>query len=48
VGDCIKKLGGDLNIKMAARAVTERDDRALSMLMETLESQNREVSGDEV
>jgi len=47
VGTCIKEKGGDINIKMAARAVTERDDRALNILMETLENQNREVSGDE-
>jgi len=47
VKSVIKAKGGDINIKTAPRAVTERDDRALNMLMETLEKQNLEISGDE-
>jgi translation initiation factor 2 subunit 1 len=47
VSQVIKSKGGDINIKTAARAVTERDDRALNILMETLEKQNLEISGDE-
>jgi len=47
VSKVIKSKGGDINIKTPARAVTERDDRMLNMLMETLEKQNQEVDGDE-
>jgi len=47
VGKAIKSKGGDINIKTPARAVTERDDRMLNMLMETLEKQNTLVDGDE-
>jgi len=43
----IKSKGGELNIKTPPRAVSERDDRLLGILMETLEKQNQEVSGDE-
>jgi len=43
----IKAKGGDITIKQPPRAVSERDDRLLSMLMETLEKQNQEVSGDD-
>jgi len=42
----IKAKGGDFNNTKAARAVTERDDRMLSQMMETLEKMNQEVSGD--
>jgi len=49
--EVIKKVvtehGGDVNIKTAARAVSERDDRMLASLMETLQKQNQEVAGDE-
>jgi len=44
----IKAKGGDITVKQPPRAVSERDDRLLSMLMETLEKQNQEVSGDDV
>jgi translation initiation factor 2 subunit 1 len=44
----IKAKGGDVNIKTAARAVNERDDKLLHALMENLEKQNQEVSGDDV
>jgi len=43
---CIKDGGGDLTVKNPPRAVTEKDDRVLALLMETLEKQNMEVSGD--
>uniref|UniRef100_A0A7S3FG56 S1 motif domain-containing protein n=1 Tax=Haptolina ericina TaxID=156174 RepID=A0A7S3FG56_9EUKA len=43
----IKKSKGELQVKVAPRAVDERDDKLLSNLMSTLEEQNREVGGDE-
>lgn len=43
----ITSKGGNLNMKTPPRAVSERDDRLLNMLMETLEKQNQEVDGDE-
>lgn len=39
--------GGKMNIKVAARAVTERDEHMLTSLMERLEAENREVEGDD-
>lgn len=42
----VKSKGGDVNIKTAPRAVSERDDRLLGLLMETLEKQNQEIDGD--
>ncbi len=39
--------GGELNIKTAPRAVSERDDRLLGILMEALEKQNQEVAADD-
>ena len=47
INETIKKKGGETNIKVKARAVSERDDRLLASLMETLEKQNAEVDGDE-
>jgi translation initiation factor 2 subunit 1 len=44
ITDMVRKEGGDVNIKAAARAVSERDDRLLATLMESLEKQNQEVS----
>eukprot|EP00696_Hemimastix_kukwesjijk_P006766 gnl/Hemi2/18580_TR6142_c0_g1_i1.p1 gnl/Hemi2/18580_TR6142_c0_g1~~gnl/Hemi2/18580_TR6142_c0_g1_i1.p1 ORF type:complete len:334 (-),score=110.39 gnl/Hemi2/18580_TR6142_c0_g1_i1:225-1226(-) len=43
----IEKNQGELHVKQAPRAVTERDDRLLTNLMETMERENAEVSGDE-
>lgn len=43
----VKSKGGDINIKTPPRAVSERDDRLLGLLMETLEKQNQEIDGDE-
>ena len=45
--DSIKESKGELQVKVAARAVDERDDKLLSNLMSTLEEQNREVEGDD-
>ena len=45
--DSIKASKGELQVKVAARAVDERDDKLLSSLMSTLEEQNREVEGDD-
>ena len=39
--------GGQLSVKNAPRAVSERDDRLLGLLMDQLERQNRQVEGDE-
>lgn len=47
IDKAIKAKGGDLNIKTEARAVSEREDRMLSALMETLEKQNAQVAGDD-
>lgn len=43
----VKSRRGEVNIKTPPRAVSERDDRLLGLLMETLEKQNMEVDGDE-
>lgn len=43
----VQAKGGDTRIKEKARAVSDRDDRLLASLMETLEKQNTEVDGDE-
>jgi len=43
----IKSKGGDVNVNKAPRAVSERDDRLLSTLMDELERKNAEVDGDE-
>lgn len=43
----VKSKGGDVNIKTPPRAVSERDDRLLGLLMETLEKQNQQIDGDE-
>jgi len=43
----VRERGGEVNIKTPPRAVSERDDRLLGLLMETLEKQNQEVAGDD-
>ena len=45
--DSIKESKGELQVKVAARAVNEHDDKLLSSLMSTLEEQNSEVEGDD-
>jgi len=47
VKKAIKERGGEVNVKAAPRAVTEEDNRALAILMETFEKQNTEISGDD-
>jgi translation initiation factor 2 subunit 1 len=47
ITESIRKAGGDINIKVAPRAVSERDDKMLASLMESLEKQNQEVAGDD-
>jgi len=42
----IHKAKGELHVKVAPRTIDERDDKALSNLMSTLEAQNQEVDGD--
>merc|ERR1719491_1309342 len=42
----IRQAKGELQVKVAPRAVDERDDKALSQLMSTLDAQNQEVDGD--
>eukprot|EP00003_Mantamonas_plastica_P030478 TRINITY_DN7590_c0_g2_i3.p1 TRINITY_DN7590_c0_g2~~TRINITY_DN7590_c0_g2_i3.p1 ORF type:complete len:204 (+),score=89.25 TRINITY_DN7590_c0_g2_i3:566-1177(+) len=43
----IAEYDGSLNVKVAPRSVTERDDKELNVLMEELERANMEVSGDD-
>jgi translation initiation factor 2 subunit 1 len=43
----ITAAGGDCQVKMAPKAVTENDDAELAALMEKRERENQEVSGDE-
>jgi len=47
ITDVIKDKGGEINVKCAPRAVSERDDKLLQSMMETLERQNQEVAGDD-
>jgi translation initiation factor 2 subunit 1 len=47
IKDSITKAGGDCQVKMAPKAVTENDDAELAALMEKRERENLEVSGDE-
>merc|ERR1719149_189628 len=42
----IRAAKGELQVKMAPKAVDERDDKLLSSLMSTLEQQNQEIDGD--
>lgn len=43
----LTKSGGNVSIKQAPRTVNERDDRLLEALMQSLQRQNMEVSGDD-
>ena len=43
----IPAAGGECNVKMEPKAVTENDDAELQALMEKRERENAEVSGDE-
>ena len=43
----IEAAGGQLNVKMEPKAVTDSDDAELQALMEKRERENAEVSGDE-
>jgi translation initiation factor 2 subunit 1 len=47
IKESITKAGGDCQVKMAPKAVTENDDAELAALMEKRERENQEVSGDE-
>jgi hypothetical protein len=47
IKESISKAGGDCQVKMAPKAVTENDDAELAALMEKRERENQEVSGDE-
>ncbi|KZZ91582.1 eukaryotic translation initiation factor 2 alpha subunit [Ascosphaera apis ARSEF 7405] len=47
ITESIRKAGGNCNVKMAPKAVTEHDDAELQALMEKREKENMEVSGDE-
>jgi translation initiation factor 2 subunit 1 len=46
VNNYVKSKGGEVVIKAAPRAVTARDDHSLSVLLEQLRDQNKEVDGD--
>jgi len=43
----IRESKGELTVKVAPRAVDERDDKLLASLLTTLEGQNKEVDGDD-
>ena len=43
----INESGGEFSIKQEARAITEKDEKLLSSLLESLEMQNRQVDGDD-
>jgi len=43
----ITKRGGKFSVKVAARTVSDREEKLLSRLMDQLESQNKEISGDD-
>jgi len=47
IGEAIVAKGGAMNIKDAPRTVSDRDDQLLTLMMERMESQNREVAGDD-
>ncbi|SPR00304.1 unnamed protein product (mitochondrion) [Plasmodiophora brassicae] len=47
IGARIAKHGGDVNVKQEARAVTEKDEKALASQLEAFEMQNRQVDGDD-
>ncbi len=47
IKESISKAGGDCQVRMAPKAVTENDDAELAALMEKRERENQEVSGDE-
>jgi translation initiation factor 2 subunit 1 len=47
IKESIAKAGGDCQVKMAPKAVTENDDAELAALMEKRERENQEISGDE-
>jgi len=43
----IRKEGGELNVKLRPKAVSETDDLELNALMERVARENKEISGDE-
>lgn len=43
----VEKEGGNVHVKAAARAVTDREDKILETLMLNLEKQNSQVGGDD-
>ncbi|KAK0547792.1 hypothetical protein OC846_004388 [Tilletia horrida] len=47
VGKKIKSSGGDINIKMKPKAVSEVEDAELAQLMARVEKENAEVEGDD-
>eukprot|EP00823_Brevimastigomonas_motovehiculus_P002521 TRINITY_DN1537_c0_g1_i1.p1 TRINITY_DN1537_c0_g1~~TRINITY_DN1537_c0_g1_i1.p1 ORF type:complete len:392 (+),score=105.62 TRINITY_DN1537_c0_g1_i1:31-1176(+) len=47
VSKTIASKSGHIEVKNEPRAVSEKDDRLLNALMETLEKQNQEVAGDD-
>ncbi|KAK0527103.1 hypothetical protein OC835_005086 [Tilletia horrida] len=47
VGEKIRGAGGDLNIKMKPKAVSEVEDQELAQLMARVEKENAEVEGDD-
>jgi len=48
INEVITKKGGQMAVKVAPRAVSDRDDHLLNLLMEKMEKQNREIAGDDL
>lgn len=47
IGKTIRTAGGELNVKMKPKTVSETEDQELEQLMERAERENAEVEGDE-
>jgi translation initiation factor 2 subunit 1 len=47
ITESIESSGGNIVLKAAPRVVNEKDDHSLSVLLEQLKEQNKEVEGDE-
>lgn len=47
ITETIRSKQGDINVKVAPRVVSTKDDQALDKLMEKLEKENQQISGDD-
>ncbi len=46
ISSCITQKGGKMEIKMAAKAVSVREENELQAMMDRLAAENEEVDGD--